>query len=146
MSNKRVSTEEDKTMTGLKVGDKFYSVRFNGHGHTYTYTKMVVVKVTPKGFVDGRYEHNELAEPIRYNPQGVEIGDSYRKAEIDTKPYDERTEELASEERAKSAANAICRITVDTNVNYRYGKDGMTSVLDELQKQIDAARELVTKI
>jgi hypothetical protein len=138
------SQQRRLNMTGLKVGDKFYSVRFNGHGHTYT--NMVVTKVTPKGFVDGRYEHNELAEPIRYNPQGVEIGDSYRKSEIDSMPYDERTAELAKEERAKKAANAVAKVINNCNCNLRWGKEGMLAELDKLQAELNAARELVNNI
>ena len=129
-----------QTTKNIKTGDKVY-IACMGRWDTY-YSVGTVTKVTPAGMVDVQIGDGE---PMRFRPDGKLRGKGYHE-QLDSLPFEERAALLAKEKRAQAAARAISQITVQGNVNSKWGVDGLTEELDRLQGLLDAARAAVAAV
>lgn len=134
----------DKTTNPTpKVGESIYVSRFFGQSTLFSLVE--VVKVTPSGAIDVKFHANQEAPFTRFRPDGREQGETRRPYEIDTIPTADRKALLDQEQRTKDAATAISTI-MPSDVNYRYGKEGLSQEIARLEALLADAKAKVEAI
>jgi|HubBroStandDraft_3_1064219.scaffolds.fasta_scaffold197518_1 hypothetical protein len=133
------------TNTGFKPGNEIY-IRQGGSSRSFI--KAVVVKITPKGFMDVTW--GTLSEPRRFNPDGYEVSQfkssRYYLMTLDLQmTVPERDAYLAKEQRGRIANNAVRELVAGVG-DYCFKPEDLNRVLDKLQADLNAARALVAEI
>lgn len=133
----------------LTLGEEVYMVRYGGYSNEYH--KAVVVRITPKGFVDVKFAHSAsdpAAKAIRFAPTGHEHGERFgRGYAFDEMAVSERDIFLAELARRHEATVAIKEI-LEARFPYSGVPDKASLVvfLDDIQSKITRVRELVAAI
>jgi len=125
----------------LKVGDHTFAVSGSSY---HSYTPAIVVKITPKGYIDLKLGGSEKI--VRFRPDGSGLNESrYYGYRIDSLTYDERLAEQGKEDRLKAAASLIKEVVI-TDCKACYGKKSMQSMICQLETRLKQAREAVEAI
>jgi len=125
----------------LKVGDKTFVVSGSSY---HSFARAVVIKITPKGYIDLKIGEQEKV--VRFRPDGSGLNESrYYGYRIDQLTFSERLQEKHKEEKLNSAARLIKEVVI-TDCRACYGKTAMEKMVAELQEKLNKAIEAVNEI
>lgn len=114
----------------------------------YSLIACTVIKVTPKGLIDVRYNHVTTPYIKRFNRDGEMMPQD--KWSPHYLLSDETTEKEQAYEAKKKAlievANALRDAKPSDNVSFHYGSDGLARQIDAIQEKLDVARKLLAEI
>jgi len=122
------------------IGQKVYVVRWGSWSRSYILGE--VTKVTPTGRVDVLMPSGLV---IRFDSRGYEMGESYRKAQLD---FDvEAIKKTIDREAAEmKAVQALNEVKLEENIRPSWGKDAILKGINELKEKLALAEKLANAI
>lgn len=112
----------------------------------YNLIEATVVKVTPKGFTDVKYDHCDAVR--RFNPEG-ELVPQDKWSGVYLLSDEKALQALAWETKKKAlikASQALGQVHAEQRINYQWGKENLQKEIDKLRGLLDAAQQAINEV